>query len=597
MVHSDAPTDKAPPSSRRSLRRFLVYARPYRALIMGAVGFGIIRYLIPLVLPWTVKILVDDFLLPADGRPPLHLHVLMLGVCALYVVHAVSSYWRFYLAGRAGHRVIFDLRQALYLHVQRMSLGFFDRQRVGAVVSRMTTDIASAQNFVGAAFVNTVMDLSCVAIIIVLLVLAHAKLAMVSLLVLPCYAWISYFLQKRIKAKSRQMHHQLQEIAGDLHEQFAGISTIQAFTQEETEARQFRSQSEEYFDTVMDNVRLQSIALGATGFLTALGPILVLWAGAAEVWRGALTVGTLMAFYGYLGMLYQPIQRLTELNLILANSLAAMDRIFEVFDTYPEVQEQPRAAVLGRVRGEIAFEDVSFQYDGRESVLEHLRLRIPAGTTVALVGPSGAGKSTIAKLLPRFYDVIGGRITIDSADLRTATLKSLRQQIAIVPQEPILFSGTIAENLRYGRPDASEEELRAAAQAAFAESFIEQLSEGYDTEVGERGVRLSGGQKQRLAIARAFLKDAPIIILDEPTSALDAESEELIKQALSRLLVGRSALIIAHRLSTIEHADVVVVLDDGHVIEQGRHDELLRRSGGLYRRYAEHQVSPSAPCG
>jgi len=309
------------------------------------------------------------------------------------------------------------------------------------------------------------------------------------------------------------------------------------------------------------------------------------------VWAGRLTIGTLMAFYAYLGMLYQPIQRLTELNLILANSLAAMDRIFEVFDTFPEVQEQLKPIVLSRVRGELSFEAVSFHYEGREPILERLDLHIPAGTTMALVGPSGAGKSTLIKLLPRFYDVTSGRITLDGIDIRQATLKSLRAQIAIVAQEPLLFSGTVTENLRFGKPQATLEEIRRATQAAFADAFIEQLPHGYDTEIGERGLRLSGGQKQRLAIARAFLKDAPIIILDEPTSALDAESEELIKQALNRLLEGRTALIIAHRLSTIEHADTVIVLDQGRIVEHGRHAQLMKQPGGLYRRYAERQLS------
>ena len=578
-------------ASRRSLARFLAFVRPYRSLLAGAVAFGIVRYLIPLTLPWSIKILVDDYLAPQAVRPHLQLHLLMGGLCLLYVLYALVSYWRSYLAGLAGHRLIFDLRQALYQHVQRMSLSFFDRQKIGAVVSRMTTDIASAQNFVGAAFVNTIMDFSCVAVIIGLLFWVHPRLALVSLSVLPAYAVVSHALQKRIRATSRAIHYQLQEISGDLHEQFAGISTIQAFTQEEAAAREFRAQSEEYFDTVMSSVRLQSIALGATGFLTSVGPILVLWYGASEVWAGRLTVGSLMAFYGYLGMLYQPIQRLTELNLILANSLAAMDRIFEVFDTFSEVQERPQADDLPRVRGEIRFERVRFQYAGRDPVLENLALTIAPGTTSALVGPSGAGKSTLVKLLPRFYDVTGGRITIDRVDVRAVTLKSLRAQIAIVSQEPILFSGTIEDNLRYGRLEASDEEVREAARAAFAAAFIETMPEGYRTQIGERGVRLSGGQKQRLAIARAFLKNAPVVILDEPTSALDAESEELVKQALQRLLEGRTALIIAHRLSTIEHADLVIVLDHGHIIEQGRHQELLRRPGGLYRRYAEHQLT------
>ncbi len=574
---------------RHSLRRFLGYVRPYRGLIVLAVAVGVIRYLIPLALPWTLKVLVDEFLHPASPRPPGQLHALMGGLCVLYAIYAVVSYFRSYWAGVAGHRVIFDLRHALYLHLQRMSLSFFDRQKNGAVVARMTVDIASAQNFVGAAMVNTTMDLSCVVVIIGLLFASNGTLALVALSVLPFYVVISYSLTKRIRLKSREMHRQLQDISGELHEQFAAISTVQAFTQEEAEAREFQSQNERYLDTVLVSVKLQSIALGATGVLTAIGPILVLWVGTMEVWAGRMSVGTLMAFYAYLGMLYQPIQRLTELNLILTNSLAAMDRIFEVFDMYPEVRERPDATVFPRVRGEIAFADVTFRYDGREPVLEEFALRIPAGTTVALVGPSGAGKSTLAKLLVRFYDVGAGRITIDGIDIREATLQSLRRQIAIVPQDPILFSGTIAENLRYGKPGATEEEIRQAAREAFAGAFIEQLPDGYETEVGERGVKLSGGQKQRLAIARAFLKDAPIIILDEPTSALDAESEELIKQALQRLLQGRTALIIAHRLSTIEHADRVVVIDGGRILEQGCHEDLLKSPGGLYRRYALRQ--------
>jgi len=582
------------PRSPQSLKRFIGYVRPYRLILGVALACGIVRYLIPLLLPWTIKVLVDDFLAPASTRPHLQLHLLMGSLCGLYAVYAVVSYWRSYLAGLAGHRIIFDLRQQLYLHVQRMSLSFFERQQVGEVVARMTSDIASAQNFVGAALINTAMDLSCVGVIIALLFWANWKLTLVSLSVIPCYAIISYVLTKRIRKTSRDIHNQLQEISGDLTEQFAAISTIQSFTQEEAQAQEFREQSQRYLGTVLSNVKLQSIALGATGFLTAIGPVLVLWFGVMQVWQGRLSVGTLMAFYAYLGMLYQPIQRLTELNLILTNSLAAMDRIFEVFDMHPEVTERPNAKTLEQVNGDVVFERVSFGYDGREPVLKRLSLTIPRGTTVALVGPSGAGKSTMVKLLARFYDVAEGQITVDGLDIREMTLKSLRRQIAIVPQDPILFSGTIAENLRYGKPEATDELMREAARSAFADAFIEQMSSKYETEVGERGVRLSGGQKQRLAIARAFLKDAPIVMLDEPTSALDAESEELIKQALLRLLAGRTALIIAHRLSTIEHADRVVVIDEGRIIEQGRHEELLQRPHGLYRRYASHQLATHA---
>ncbi len=590
LCYTKSPVKQTPKKS--SLVRFFSYIHPYRWIITVAIATGIIRYLIPLVLPWTLKILVDDFLRPTSAHiPHSNLHLWMLSLCGLYVIYAWMSYLRSYLSGLAGHRIIFDLRQELYLHLQRMSLGFFDEQKIGAVVARMTGDIASAQNFVGSALVNTAMDLACVIAIIVLLFFFHWKLALVSLSVLPFYAVVSYHLTKKIKAKSRSIHDQLQEISGDLHEQFAGISTIQAFTQEEAQACEFKEQSERYLDTVLSNVKLQSIALGITGFLTAVGPILVLWFGIIEVWAGRLTMGTLMAFYAYLGMLYQPIQRLTELNLILINSLAAMDRIFEVFDTYPEIQNHPNAKVLGHVNGEVSFEEVSFQYPTRGPILSNFSLTLPAGKTVALVGPSGAGKSTLAKLLTRYYDVTDGKISIDGHDIREVTLKSLRRQIATVSQEPILFSGTVAENLRFGKAEANDQEIREAAKDAFAHDFIKRLPHGYATKIGERGVKLSGGEKQRLAIARAFLKNAPILILDEPTSALDPESEELIKQALLKLLKDRTALIIAHRLSTIEHADLVVVLDRGSIIEEGRHEELLRRSDGLYRRYASRQVS------
>ncbi|HWP38349.1 MAG TPA: ABC transporter ATP-binding protein, partial [Gemmatimonadales bacterium] len=567
-----------------SLRRFLRYLKPYRGLVALAVATGVVRYLIPLALPWAVKVVVDDFLTPAAlPRPRAQLDLLMAGLIALYAAYGIVSYWRSSLAGIAGHRLIFDLRRDLYQHVQRMSLSFFERQRIGAIVARLTHDIASAQNFVGAAFVNTAMDLAAIGAIVILLAAWHWKLALVSLAVIPFHAVVSHRLQRRIRQKSREIHDQLQEISGELHEQFGATSTIQSFTQESTAARAFDERSRAFLDSVLANVRLQSAALGVTGTLTAIGPILAIWFGAGEVMAGRLTVGTLMAFYSYLGMLYAPVQRLTELNLILSNSLAAMDRIFEVFDSAPEVQERPGARSVGRSRGEIAFDEVSFRYGDGPLVLDRVSLHLPPGRTVALVGPSGAGKSTLVKLLPRFYDVTDGRITLDGADIRDLTLASLRQQIAIVAQEPILLSGTIADNLRFGKPDASPAEIEAAARLAFAHEFVERLPAGYETEIGERGVKLSGGQKQRIAIARAFLKDAPVLILDEPTSALDPESEALIKAALTKLVAGRTALIIAHRLSTVEHADEVVVLERGRVVERGSHRQLLERPEGLYR--------------
>lgn len=584
-------SDPAPDRKKvTSIGRFLKYVKPYRGLIFLGMFFGIIRYVIPLVLPWTLKLLVDEFLHPSGRRDLSQLHWLMGGLVVLYLFYGVISYFRSYVGGLAGQKIIFDLREKLYLHVQKMSISFFDSQRIGSVVSRMTTDIAAAQNFVGAAFINTAMDMVCVGVIVILLFFFHWELALVALSVIPSYVIVSYVLTKKIKAKSRDIHNHMQEISGVLHEQFAGISTIQSFNQEEAEAREFQEHNERYFGSMLENLKLQSLALGITGFLTALGPILVLWYGTVEVWQGRLSVGTLMAFYAYLAMLYQPIQRLTELNLILTHSLSAMDRIFEVFDTYPEIRDIHQAKTLEKITGDIEFENVTFLYDSCEPVLTDFNLEIASGSKVALVGPSGSGKSTVVKLLARFYDVTEGRILVDLHDIREMNLKSLRESIAVVAQEPILFSDTIRDNLRYGKPDATDEEIWRSAKAAFADRFIERLPKGLDTPIGERGVRLSGGERQRLAIARALLKNAPIIILDEPTSALDPVSEELIKEALKHLLEGRTALIIAHRLSTIEDVDRIVVLDEGKVIEEGRHEDLLKIPGGLYRRFVEQQM-------
>jgi subfamily B ATP-binding cassette protein MsbA len=574
----------------KNLPRFFAFVRPYRKIVACAFCAGVLRYLLPLILPWSLKVIIDELLAP-DTVPSGWLHLVMGVLVVLYAFHGVVSYFRSYLAGLTGHRIIFDLRQVLYQHVQRMSLGFFERQKIGEVVARMTSDIAAAQNLVGQGIINVAMDLVFVTVVVTLLGATHWRLMLVAVSVLPVYAAVSRTLTRQIRKRGSDIQKEHQAILGELHEQFAGIATIQAFGQEESEARQFRARSERHLGFVLDNVHLQAAALGVTAFLTTLGPVLVLWYGTVEVWSGRLSVGTLMAFYAYLGMLYQPIQRLTELSLVMASSLAAIDRIFEVFDTYPEVADSAEARPLGRAEGRVSFERVEFAYPSKGPLFRGLDFEIPAGKSVALVGASGAGKSTIAKLLLRFYDVSGGRIAIDGRDIRGVTLRSLRENIAVVPQDPILFSGTVAENLRYGRPGATFDQMREAARAAFAEAFIDRLPGGYDAEIGERGTGLSGGERQRLAIARAFLRDAPLLIMDEPTSALDAESETLVKEAVRRLLRGRTALIIAHRLSTLEHADAVLVLENGRVAESGPPAELLAAPGSLYRRYASLQLA------
>jgi subfamily B ATP-binding cassette protein MsbA len=381
----------------------------------------------------------------------------------------------------------------------------------------------------------------------------------------------------------------MEEISGDVNEKLGGISVIQSYTREKAEEQHFLRENRTYLSYRLANIKNNALAAALVGFLTSIAPVLVVWYGALQVIYGNLTVGQLTAFYAYLGMFYQPLNRLTELNILLANSEAAIERIFEFFNTSPGVTDRPTARGIESIKGDVVFENVSFGYDPTRLTLKNINLSAPAGSIIALVGRSGAGKSTFVKLIPRFYDVSEGAIKIDGIDIRDLPLKQLRRHIALVPQDPILFSGTIYENILMGNSDATREQVDAAARSANALDFILQFPSGFETEIGEGGLRLSGGQKQRVALTRAFLKNAPILILDEATSSLDAESDNLIQEALQRLMQGRTTFIIAHRLSTIQSAHRIVVFDGGRIVEMGTHAELLNREDGLYRRL--HQSS------
>ncbi|MBI4614044.1 MAG: ABC transporter ATP-binding protein [Planctomycetes bacterium] len=574
--------------SRSPARKFLAYARPYRWWIAAATACGLAKYNLPVLFPWILKDVIDRLLDPAnvDVRA---LHLSMATLVGVYLVWAGITYLRSWLADTASQRMVFDLRRDLFEHVQRMSLSFHDRRQAGATSSRLLGDVAVAQNFVGAAFTNTLMDASSLLVIAALLFSMNVRLAVICLSIFPVYLWLNRTFKKRIRATSREAQQQMERISGDLHERLRGVAVTKGFGRERTEALRFFRQTRTHLALVLANVRNHAAALALVGFVTSVAPVVVVWYGAMQVLSGRLTVGGLAAFYAYLGMFYQPLNRLTELNLLLANSRSAMERIFEVLETSPEVVDQPGAPAVGRVRGEVRFEGVWFGYDAARPVLQGVDLHATPGRTIALVGPSGSGKSTFVKLLPRFYDVSRGRVSIDGKDVRDLSLGDLRRQIAIVPQDGVLFSGTIEENIRYGRLDATAGEVRAAALQSDAHGFIEALPEGYATRVGEGGATLSGGERQRIALARAFLKDAPILVLDEATSSLDSASENSIQQALSRLRLGRTAFVIAHRLATVLSADRIAVFREGRIVESGRHAELLDRPGGLYRRLYEEQ--------
>jgi len=617
------------PSSRpRSpLLRFLGYVKPHGWLIAGAAGCGVLKFTLPLVFPLVLKYLTDVLLArtPAAhheatnlwferwcgfvlGRAPWlgsgasgRLTVIGLSVLVLYAALGVGSYYRSYLAGKAGHRLIFDLRYALYQHIQSMSHSFFDERRSGAIVARFVSDIQLAQNFVGSALTNVWMDGASLGFVVWILFVLERRLAWVAIGVIPLYVLVIRHFSPRIKAASQSVQEMIEDFSGDLQEKIAGVGVVKAFGREQHEADRFYRTSRDLFDLTMTNVKLSAASQAATTFLTAAAPLIVVWTAGAMILGGTLTVGTMIAVYAYLGSLYLPLQRFSELSVVISNSLAAMDRIFEFFDIRPEVAEAPGAVRLSPAAGRVEFRDVSFRYATRGNgrpALRHIALRVEPGETVAIVGRSGAGKSTLVSLLPRFYDVSEGAVLVDGVDVRQVTLASLRDQIGIVPQDPILFSGSLRENLLYARPSASDAELVAAMDAANATEFIAQLPDGDLTLIGERGVRLSGGQRQRIAIARAFLKDPPILILDEATSALDSESENLIHDALRRLMAGRTTLIIAHRLSTVMNADRIVALEDGEVVEVGRHAELLAR-GGVYSQLYDEQFRhfSEAPAG
>jgi subfamily B ATP-binding cassette protein MsbA len=576
---------------RAAVWRFLAYVRPYSRYVAAATGAGLIKFLVPLAFPWMLKVLLDDVVLreglaPAE-RERMALY-LVLGVLTINVLWMAATYYRSVFAAIAGHRMIRDLRVALFDHVQRLSHAFFLRHQTGAIVSRVVHDISLAQNFVGSALTNVWMDSGLLIALLVILFSIHPMLTLVSLLLMPIYIVSLRLMGPQIRLTTKEVQQRLEILSGGLHEKVAGVSVVKGFARETQEAQLFATHANKLLKKVMYSVRYTAANEMLVGFVVHSAPVLVVWYGVHQILDARLTVGELTQFLLYLGMFYFPLQRLSDLSVVLSNSLAAIDRVFEYFDTQPHVLERPDAEPLPECHGAIVFDRVSFGYEPDNPVLRDIDLAIAPGETIALVGPSGAGKTTFANLIPRFYDPTAGRLLLDGHDLRDLALAALRRHIGIVSQETILFSGTVQENLLLARPDATADEMLAALEAANAREFVERLPEGLWTEIGERGAVLSGGQKQRLALARAFLKDPKILLLDEATSALDSRAERRIQQALARLLKGRTSVVIAHRLSTILNADRIVVLEAGCVVDVGRHTELLQR-GGLYAQLYHEQ--------
>jgi len=555
--------------------------------------------------PWPLKIVLDNvlqgkgkhgwldkFIEHAAGTTPRNMLLFACGaVLVIALIDAVCTYSEKYLTTNVGQWVAHDLRRTIYTHVQRLSLAYHDQQPTGDLISRVTVDIDAIQSFIVSGLLGILVDTLTLVGMIAVMFYINWQFTFVALAVIPPLFFIVYTYTRRVKKASREVRKKEGRMISVVQEVVTSIRVVKAFAREDYEVRRFEGESLEAVEAALAARALKAKLVPLVNIVTAIGTCAVLWFGAQMAMSGRLLPGSMVVFVFYLGKMYKPMQDISKTMDSYSKADTGFERIQEILRSDDEIRDERGARRAPRFRGEIDFEHVDFAYKEGEPILSDVNLHVDQGTMAALVGPTGAGKTTIINLIARFYDPIAGVVKIDGTDIKHFTQKSLRGQISFVLQDTVLFSGTIWDNIAYGCPDASEAEIVKAAEAANAMEFIEKLPNKFDTAVGERGVTLSGGQRQRIAIARAIIRNTPILILDEPTSGLDAASEELVFDALDRLMEGKTSIVIAHRLSTIRRASCIYVVDGGGIAESGTHDELLQREGGVYRKLHEIQSS------
>lgn len=565
--------------------RLLKYIKPYLQRMFVAIVCILFAASANLYVPWILRDIIDEVLTTKNMSM---LNTIAGGIVVVFFLRGIFFYGQTYLMSYIGQKVIIDIREAVYRHLQRLSLSYYEKRQTGQLMSYITNDVAAVQGALVESMIELVTEGMTLIGSLAAMFYLHWQLSLLTLITAPLVGKTMNIFGKKLHRSSALIQERAADITSVLQESISSVRVIKSFAREDYEIDRFKQQNHQNFRAQMKNSQIMATLTPIIEFVAAIGITMIIWYGGREVINNNLTAGSLIAFLTYSVNLSNPIKRLSRVYGNIQKAMAAAERVFDVMDTKPEIEDLPGATTLAKIDGYVDFNNVTFEYKTGEPALKEVQLSVKPGQVVAIVGPSGAGKTTIGNLIPRFYDPIKGNITIDGIDIKTVTLKSLREQIGIVPQETILFNGSVYNNILYGRLEATPDEVIAAAKAANAHNFIMEMPEGYEAQIGERGSKLSGGQKQRISIARAILKNPRILILDEATSALDAESEQLVQEAVDKLMVGRTSFVIAHRLSTVKRADIIVVMERGHLVEQGTHDELLAL-GGLYSKLYQVQ--------